>query len=222
VTGVPYAPEKSEKTDKKTKGTKSEDKTPKYKKEFSYIERPQPEQGRHRSKVDPLDPNPNFTLKRVMAFFPKNAAGERYLHCGCLLEEVLVDFHYWKLIQLTSPSTGITESVKRPLKPRDRQILCYILSQFSFFPFDLYDYNENWEPVTPLDHSQILIERMVRGVKKELKRQEEEERKKDEEVRKKLEEDARKRAERDKLLLLRVARRTGNTSDDDDGYCDSD
>jgi hypothetical protein len=222
VTGVPYAPEKAEKTDKKTEGT--EIKTPLYEKEFSHIERPAPakKKGRGRSRVDPLDPNPNFTLKRVMDFFPKNAAGERYLHCGCLLEEVLVDFHYWKLIHLTSPSTGITEGVGRPFRPRDRQILCYILAQFSFFPFDLYDYNEDWEPVTVLDHRQQLIKRMARGVKKELRKQEEEQRKKDEQVRMRLEEEARKRAERDKLVLLRIGRGAGVISDDDDDYCDSD
>lgn len=83
-----------------------------------------------------------FTLEQLESFFPLRE-GVRYLHCGCVLEDVLLDFFFWKSSEkLISPSTGEEDSRGKPFDPRTRYIICRILNdQFGVFVNDLYEYD---------------------------------------------------------------------------------
>jgi hypothetical protein len=61
-----------------------------------------------------------LTLDELYSFYPlKN--GRYTLHCGCDLEEVLLDFFIWKTSQpLSSHSKGLKEEYGTPLAPRQR------------------------------------------------------------------------------------------------------
>ncbi|KAJ2926464.1 hypothetical protein H1R20_g10641, partial [Candolleomyces eurysporus] len=126
VTGIAYPPTKSKKGLKDT----------------SYLDRPLRVDAE--GNVKPPKPNsynPNFTLKRVLKFFPVSKDGIRMLHCGCALNEVLVDFSFWKRTTIISPSTSATDHLASPLRPRDRLYLCSILSHLDVKLDFLYQYD---------------------------------------------------------------------------------
>ncbi|KAJ2935258.1 hypothetical protein H1R20_g1836, partial [Candolleomyces eurysporus] len=126
VTGIAYPPTKSKKGLKDT----------------SYLDRPPRVDAE--GNVKPPKPNsynPNFTLKRVLKFFPVSKDGIRMLHCGCALNEVLVDFSFWKRTTIVSPSTSATDYLASPLRPRDRLYLCSILSHLNVKLEFLYQYD---------------------------------------------------------------------------------
>ncbi|KAJ2927468.1 hypothetical protein H1R20_g9634, partial [Candolleomyces eurysporus] len=126
VTGIAYPPTKSKKGLKDT----------------SYLDRPPHVDAE--GNVKPPKPNsynPNFTLKRVLKFFPVSKDGIWMLHFGCTLNEVLVDFSFWKRTTIVSPSTSATNYLASPLKPRDRLYLCSILSHLNVKLEFLYQYD---------------------------------------------------------------------------------
>ncbi|KAF6749909.1 hypothetical protein DFP72DRAFT_1072817 [Ephemerocybe angulata] len=128
VTGVPFVPQKLPKNavpmllpmvhlsptpeDKPTKGTK-------------------------RNVRDPVDRNPNFTLDRVLDFFPLSPNGEtRVLHCGCALDTALMDFYIFKKIYITSTSKHREELYGRGMAPRDREVTFAYVQSLGIRPDD--------------------------------------------------------------------------------------
>jgi hypothetical protein len=79
--------------------------------------------------LPPRSKNPHFTLKNVLAFFPKKN-GLCVLHCGCKLEPALLDLFFWKTQKIESLRTEHLELLGRPMKPRDRLYLSCILDSF--------------------------------------------------------------------------------------------
>ncbi|KAJ2936032.1 hypothetical protein H1R20_g1062, partial [Candolleomyces eurysporus] len=85
--------------------------------------------------------NPNFTLERVLEFFILESNGIRRLHCGCVLDEVLIEFSFWKRTMIQSPSTDVVEGLESPLRPRDRLYLVSILDSLHYTLTHLYHYD---------------------------------------------------------------------------------
>jgi hypothetical protein len=92
----------------------------------------------------PLQPNsynPNFTLENVLEFFFVSTDGVHCLHCSCALDNVLLDFAFWKRTTLVSPSTGV--QIPAPsLKPADRAILLAVLKQLHITLDLIYEYDD--------------------------------------------------------------------------------
>ncbi|KAH6905369.1 hypothetical protein BKA70DRAFT_1033651, partial [Coprinopsis sp. MPI-PUGE-AT-0042] len=76
-----------------------------------------------------------LSLDDLYSFYRKE--GKRYvLHCGCDLEEVLLDFLVWKTSPpLRSRSKGIEEDLGSPLHPRE-QLYQYDMLQSLHFRLD--------------------------------------------------------------------------------------
>ncbi|KAH6881232.1 hypothetical protein BKA70DRAFT_1446766 [Coprinopsis sp. MPI-PUGE-AT-0042] len=100
-------------------------------------------------KIPAIDPVPKrlefntadgLTLKDVYTFF-RVERGRRILHCGCDLEEVLLDMFLWKICpDLVSYSTQHREA-PNPFKPKDRAQLYLIFSALKISVDDLYTYD---------------------------------------------------------------------------------
>ncbi|KAJ2935920.1 hypothetical protein H1R20_g1174, partial [Candolleomyces eurysporus] len=128
ATGVPFQP----------------DKTKVGRVDITHLDRPNRVDSMGRIRPPrPNSYNPNFTLERVMQFFPVAANGVAHLHCGCALEEVLLDFAFWKRTTVVSASTGASEYFAIPLKPRDRLFLCHVLRQLNVTLDFIYEYDTN-------------------------------------------------------------------------------
>lgn len=159
VLGVPYA----------TEGTAALRK-------LSYLARPKARiRADGRTVVsDPLKFNPNFTLDRVLEFFPI-VNGVRTLHCGCLYDEVLFDFFMWKMTMLYSPKTKVEEDYgKLPLKPRDRHYLFNAVGD-SLGDLDLlFDYDRNGKKLSEstrmIRRARGLLEKATLRIEKESKK----------------------------------------------------
>ncbi|KAJ2919090.1 hypothetical protein MD484_g1309, partial [Candolleomyces efflorescens] len=96
----------------------------------------------HDRPPKPTARNRNFTLERVLEFFPV-VDGIHTMHCGCTLDEALIDLYFWKRINLRSASRGITEPYTKPMRPRERLFLASVL-RFLDFDLDLmYSYDED-------------------------------------------------------------------------------
>ncbi|RXW11265.1 hypothetical protein EST38_g14590, partial [Candolleomyces aberdarensis] len=85
--------------------------------------------------------NPNFTLERVLEFFILEPNDIRRLHCGCVLDEVLIEFSFWKRTMIQSPSTEVSEPLESPLRPRDRLYLVTILDSLHYRLKQIYHYD---------------------------------------------------------------------------------
>ncbi|TFK17133.1 hypothetical protein FA15DRAFT_661675 [Coprinopsis marcescibilis] len=65
-----------------------------------------------------------------------------YLHCGCNLEEVLLDFFIWKRMgKLYSPTKNIYENMGAPWSPRVCQGICNFIWSLGIVVDDLYLYD---------------------------------------------------------------------------------
>ncbi|KAF6742534.1 hypothetical protein DFP72DRAFT_1081838 [Ephemerocybe angulata] len=97
--------------------------------------------------------NPNFTLERVYEFFPlmDEETGERALHCGCPMEEALIDFYFWKVVQIESHSYEAIETMGRGIKPRDRLYYLVILRLFNIQLDDLFQYDTDDRAIDTVD-----------------------------------------------------------------------
>ncbi|KAF6749401.1 hypothetical protein DFP72DRAFT_852548 [Ephemerocybe angulata] len=80
------------------------------------------------TRLPAADDDPSFIKPQVngldeaalLTFF-QCSNGEYYLHCGCPLEEVLLEFYIWKSNRLLrSPTTGAEEPLGAPTEPRPR------------------------------------------------------------------------------------------------------
>lgn len=92
-----------------------------------------------RGKVYDHEPEDNSTSRHYVTGTPycrqvnsgrgkKSAVKSRvsgYFHCGCIEDDVLLDFYWWKLGTITSPATNITEGWGvQYLDPRARSFMC--------------------------------------------------------------------------------------------------
>lgn len=100
--------------------------------------------------------NPNFTLRRVLEFFPKKGS-EYYLHCGCSLSDVLMDFYCWKTIHLQSLSQKVQELYDRPMKPRLRLYLCTIMNHFLVPHASLFHVDESGRRISEIGRLEAHI-----------------------------------------------------------------
>ncbi|RXW15256.1 hypothetical protein EST38_g10596 [Candolleomyces aberdarensis] len=124
VTGIPYPPSKT------------------VLRKPSFLERPMRTDSHGVQKPPkPNSYNPNFTLERVLEFFVSEPGDVRRLHCGCSLNEVLVDFSFWKRTKIQSPSTAFIEGMDSPLRPRDRLYLITVLDHLHLSLDQLYHYD---------------------------------------------------------------------------------
>ncbi|KAF6765623.1 hypothetical protein DFP72DRAFT_839449 [Ephemerocybe angulata] len=105
-------------------------------------------------KVKVLPVNPNWTKERVLEFFPLReiVGGSQVhgLHCGCLLDEVLMDFYFWKVTKLMSESVPGREEhwgsggKLRPSHPRERLLLFTVVNTwYNGTTENLFHYDEN-------------------------------------------------------------------------------
>lgn len=139
VTGVPYEPEKCDRLNAEALQEWKDNHN-----SFSHLE-PNPDatnpEERRKSR-DITTPNPNFTLERVLEFFP--VKDDRHvLHCGCLLDEVLFDYSVWKRVPLRSVSTGAREGLGSPLQPRERLFLYSMARAFNFSTDMFYSFTDD-------------------------------------------------------------------------------
>ncbi|KAH6884770.1 hypothetical protein BKA70DRAFT_1124662, partial [Coprinopsis sp. MPI-PUGE-AT-0042] len=91
-----------------------------------------------------------LTLEQLNEFFRCKVEGEdgahsrSVLHCGCDLEEVLLDFFLWKENKyLLSTSTQNRELYGAPMDPRSRQWCHEILIKDGWCVDDMYQYGED-------------------------------------------------------------------------------
>ncbi|KAJ2911558.1 hypothetical protein MD484_g8857, partial [Candolleomyces efflorescens] len=107
----------------------------------------------------PTSMNRNFTLERVLRFFPV-VDGVHTMHCGCLLDDALIDFYFWKRVVLYSQSQELEEPYRKPMKPHDR---LYLITALSWIEFDvnfLYSYNERGMRQTEADRLEAYMKRL--------------------------------------------------------------
>ncbi|KAJ2936020.1 hypothetical protein H1R20_g1074, partial [Candolleomyces eurysporus] len=127
------------------------------------------------SNLPPRAKNPNFTLKNVLAFFPKQD-GFCVLHCGCELEPTLLDLYFWKTMKIKSISTEKAERLGRPMKPRDRAFLCHVLDYLCVDIRSLYSIDVKGSPSSCIDQRKDHIRELLKSVQEmeaEAKREEE-------------------------------------------------
>lgn len=83
-----------------------------------------------------------FGVLELLEFYILKPDGRVYMHCGCDLEEALLDFYLWKTAPpLVSASTGATELLGKPIDPRFRLFFHSVLERFNIHVLDLYCYD---------------------------------------------------------------------------------
>lgn len=128
----------------------------------------------HDRPPKPTSRNQNFTLERVLEFFPV-VDSIHTMHCGCTLNEALIDLYFWKRIVLYSESLKISEPYTRPMKPRDRLFLVSALKWMEFDLDVLYSFDEDGYRQTTADrfekyaHRLLDVAEEMRGEKKKKK-----------------------------------------------------
>ncbi|KAJ2920578.1 hypothetical protein H1R20_g16518, partial [Candolleomyces eurysporus] len=109
--------------------------------------------------------NPHFTLQNVLSFFlVKN--GRHILHCGCILEDALMDLYMWKTVKLRSISRDIEETFGKPVKPRERAYMVESMDHLCSFVEDLYEYKDDGTKRSMIE----IRERQVRKLLGEIRR----------------------------------------------------
>ncbi|KAF6763281.1 hypothetical protein DFP72DRAFT_750916, partial [Ephemerocybe angulata] len=89
-------------------------------------------------------PSNRLTRNDWLQFYLMDDEGRHFLHCGCLLEEVLLDFYLWKsAMPLYSVSTGRTEPLGNPMDPRTRAFYHQVLKGFGVDVMRLYKFDIN-------------------------------------------------------------------------------
>lgn len=112
----------------------------------------------------PTSQNRNFTLKRVLKVFPV-VDGIHTMHCGCVLNDALIDLFFWKRVKLTSLSRNISEPYKKPMKPHDHLFLIQTLRWIDFNVDLLYSSDEQGTRHTHIDRLELYIKRLKGTVK---------------------------------------------------------
>ncbi|RXW12891.1 hypothetical protein EST38_g12963 [Candolleomyces aberdarensis] len=130
----------------------------------SYLDRPRVDSQGRPKVPSPTSFNPNFTLARVLEFFPVEK-GVRRLHCGCDFDEVLMEFNFWKRIKLVSPTTVTLEGYGKPMKPRDRAYLCATLTDIDLGLDSLYRFDSDHRYIPRVDR----LRRVIDGIEKKIK-----------------------------------------------------
>ncbi|KAJ2928259.1 hypothetical protein H1R20_g8837, partial [Candolleomyces eurysporus] len=129
----------------------------------SYLDRPRVDSEGRPKVPSPTSFNPNFTLARVLEFFPVEK-GVRRLHCGCDFDEVLMEFYFWKRTKLVSPTTEASEGYGKPMKPRDRAYLCASLTSLDLSLNCLYRFDSNHRHITQADRLRRVIGRIEQKI----------------------------------------------------------
>ncbi|KAJ2923873.1 hypothetical protein H1R20_g13226, partial [Candolleomyces eurysporus] len=92
--------------------------------------------------------NPNFTLQRVLEFYIMEPGGIRRMHCGCVLDNVLLEFAFWKRTEVQSEATDVMSPMDSPLRPRDRLFFVTVLDYLHTTLDRIYHYDEEGRRVT--------------------------------------------------------------------------
>lgn len=83
-----------------------------------------------------------FGVVELLEFYIVKPDDRLYMHCGCDLEEALLDFYIWKSAPLlVSPSTGVSEPLGKAIDPRFRLLYHGLLESAHVHVLDLYTYN---------------------------------------------------------------------------------
>ncbi|KAF6758700.1 hypothetical protein DFP72DRAFT_887987 [Ephemerocybe angulata] len=143
VTGVPHRPLKDVKANSK-EGTPA---VHTRLQNTSYLDRPTESlpSGKKRKRSTW---NENFTRERILSFFPMYN-GRYGMHCGCDLDEVMIDFVLWKTVKIESYShphlvEGWGEGRLRPMKPRDRAFVAVLVTRVFCYDFHyFFDFDSN-------------------------------------------------------------------------------
>ncbi|RXW13702.1 hypothetical protein EST38_g12156 [Candolleomyces aberdarensis] len=120
----------------------------------------------HERPPKPTSRNRNFTLERVLEFFPV-VDGAHTMHCGCLLNDVLIDFYFWKRVVMHSTSLKIYEPYTKPMRPRDR---LYFIAALNWLEFDLefmYSYDDNGFRQSSADRFKAHARRLLEVAKEQ-------------------------------------------------------
>lgn len=90
-----------------------------------------------------LGPPPRLGIMELLQFYILDPETQIYtLHCGCELEEVLLDFFLWKQCRsMASLNTDAVEYLGNPVEPRTRQYYHHIFADLGTHVLDLYQYN---------------------------------------------------------------------------------
>lgn len=98
------------------------------------VNEPLPEQlGRFRQRLGVVE---------LLEFYILRDDQRLYMHCGCDLEEALLDFYIWKTSPaLVSRSTGAKEKFGKPVDPRTRLYFHAVLESLDVHILDLYCYD---------------------------------------------------------------------------------
>jgi hypothetical protein len=92
-------------------------------------------------KTGPVLAN-DLTLDDLYQFYPRHPdTGAHLLHCGCLLEDVLLDFYIWKAYPFLSSPTIEDEPYGAPMDPRQRTWVCQILRSLGVKLDELYEFD---------------------------------------------------------------------------------
>ncbi|KAF6765757.1 hypothetical protein DFP72DRAFT_839575 [Ephemerocybe angulata] len=99
-----------------------------------------------------LPPSPtHLDSSKWLEFFLKDPDGRYICHCGCILEEVLLDFYLWKAAHpLYSVSTGTSEPLGNPVDPRTRAHYHKVLTSFGINVRSLYKYDDDGQLQVPV------------------------------------------------------------------------
>ncbi|RXW14432.1 hypothetical protein EST38_g11422 [Candolleomyces aberdarensis] len=151
VTGVPFAPEPFE---------VDEEGNAKKPKKDQDLEILMPKHGLAEGQW-----NPHFTLQNVLSFFLVKE-GRHILHCGCILEDALMDLFMWKTVKLHSISLGIEETFGKPVKPRERAYMVESMDYLCCFLEDIYGYKDNGTKRSMVEIRECQIRKLLAEIRR--------------------------------------------------------
>lgn len=113
-------------------------------------------------------------VHELLSFYLLDEHGNYHLHCGCLLEEVLLDFYVWKATpNLRSVSLNVEEPLGHPIDPRIRAYYHMAFTTLGIHVEDLYRFDVHEQLRPPVHGSAKSFKRFLRqAVSAEKKRAE--------------------------------------------------